>query len=354
MEFKERLTELAHKIVNSKRLCLNEEGTKTALVLPLLQLLGYDIHNPSEIVPEVNRDIKGRGDRVDYIVRRDDADKIVIECKHWDKALTGFVPQLASYYVASDARFGILTNGIDYWLYTDTCKKNLMDDTPFVRINIEYLDEIGMEWLQMFSKDRFNDDKIWNKAYEQKTIESLRKTLRNEYANPSADLTLLMAKRIFGNGHSKTDNQRLKPLLQQAIKDVAHEIETGEPLNEPVGNVGEQSVLAIVQDVLSDMVSKDRIQLFVGSSYSTIRLDGIVWYSILKFKWTGNVQWVSVSKMTYANCKVANSLSNKHYLNNLDEIRTYSKDIRDIVKVLTLPEGTSRQEWITDNRPDWK
>lgn len=39
----------------SKRLAENlttEEATKTALILPFIQLLGFDIFNPTEVIPE--------------------------------------------------------------------------------------------------------------------------------------------------------------------------------------------------------------------------------------------------------------------------------------------------------------
>ena len=32
-----------------------EEGTKTSLILPFIQMLGYDIFDPTEVVPRIHR-----------------------------------------------------------------------------------------------------------------------------------------------------------------------------------------------------------------------------------------------------------------------------------------------------------
>ena len=47
-----------------------EEATKTSLVLPFIQMLGYDIFDPTEVVPEFTADIGiKRGEKVDSLVK---------------------------------------------------------------------------------------------------------------------------------------------------------------------------------------------------------------------------------------------------------------------------------------------
>ena len=46
-----------------------EEATKTALVMPFLQALGYDIFNPAEVIPEFTADVGiKKGEKVDYAI----------------------------------------------------------------------------------------------------------------------------------------------------------------------------------------------------------------------------------------------------------------------------------------------
>ena len=59
-----------------------EEAVKTSVVLPFLQALGYDVFNPSEVVPEFTADTIGKkGEKVDYAIMRDGEVSILIECK---------------------------------------------------------------------------------------------------------------------------------------------------------------------------------------------------------------------------------------------------------------------------------
>lgn len=63
----DKIKKLQSKIAIVKDRLETEESTKTALVLPFIQLLDYDIFNPAQVLPEFNCDIaKGKGEKVDY------------------------------------------------------------------------------------------------------------------------------------------------------------------------------------------------------------------------------------------------------------------------------------------------
>ena len=58
MEFNERLTVLAAKIRQQSKSISTEEATKTAFVMPFIQtVLGYDVFDPTEVVPEYICDV---------------------------------------------------------------------------------------------------------------------------------------------------------------------------------------------------------------------------------------------------------------------------------------------------------
>jgi len=49
-----------------------EEAIKHSVVLPFLKALGYDVFNPSEVIPEFSADAVGkRGEKVDYAISLD-------------------------------------------------------------------------------------------------------------------------------------------------------------------------------------------------------------------------------------------------------------------------------------------
>jgi len=157
MDFKDQVKQLTERVIRVKDTIQTEEATKTALVMPFLQVLGYDVFNPSEVVPEFISDIgTKKGEKVDYAIMSDATGQLepcmLIECKHWKQSLTLHDNQLLRYFHVTKARFGILTNGIIYRFYTDLQQPNKMDEKPFLEINLLDLRDNHVEELKKFSK----------------------------------------------------------------------------------------------------------------------------------------------------------------------------------------------------------
>ncbi len=156
MDFKDQFKQLAERVSNLKEQILTEEATKNAFIMPFIQLLGYDVFNPLEVVPEMDCDIsKKKGEKIDYAIMKDGEPVMLIECKHWKQDLNLHDTQLARYFVSSKARFGVLTNGVVYRFYTDLDKVNIMDKLPFLEIDVEKVKDSQIEELKKFHKSYF-------------------------------------------------------------------------------------------------------------------------------------------------------------------------------------------------------
>jgi len=60
-----------------------------------------------------------KGEKVDYAILLDKKPIILIEAKSVNEELVRHSSQLFRYFSATTAKFGILTNGLKYWFYTD-------------------------------------------------------------------------------------------------------------------------------------------------------------------------------------------------------------------------------------------
>jgi len=131
MEFSNQLTDFAERISKLKSNISTEEATKTSIVLPFFHLLGYDVFNPLEFVPEYTADTgTKKGEKVDYAIMQNNDPIIIIEVKPANTELnTKHLNQLFRYFTVTKARFGILTNGITYRFYSDLDESNKMDLT---------------------------------------------------------------------------------------------------------------------------------------------------------------------------------------------------------------------------------
>lgn len=82
MDFIEQVQALSARIVKQREMPLTEEAAKNAFVLPFISLLGYDIFDPTEVIPEFTADVGiKKGENVDYAVQRDGKIIMLFECK---------------------------------------------------------------------------------------------------------------------------------------------------------------------------------------------------------------------------------------------------------------------------------
>lgn len=107
-DFVQKLEALSKRVDKLKGEVNTEEATKTALILPFFQTLGYDVFNPLEFTPEFTADVGiKKGEKVDYEIIDNNEPTILIECKSVNEKLTNHDSQLFRYYGTSTSKFGI-------------------------------------------------------------------------------------------------------------------------------------------------------------------------------------------------------------------------------------------------------
>ena len=57
MDFNESIKQFSERVEKMKDSVGTEEATKMSLIVPLFQILGYDVFNPSEFCPEYIADV---------------------------------------------------------------------------------------------------------------------------------------------------------------------------------------------------------------------------------------------------------------------------------------------------------
>src|SRR3954463_15472317 len=129
MDFIDKIRELSARIPKQRDLIQTEDATKNALIMPFIAALGYNVFDPTEVTPELNADVGiKKGEKVDYAILKDGKPIMLFECKHHAADLAhSHASQLYRYFSVTEARFGVLTNGILYWFFTDMDAPNKMD-----------------------------------------------------------------------------------------------------------------------------------------------------------------------------------------------------------------------------------
>lgn len=225
MEFNETIKQFSERITVLKDNVSTEESTKMSLVVPLFQILGYDVFNPSEFCPEYVADVGiKKGEKVDYAILDNGQPTILIECKSCSEQLDKHSSQLFRYFGASPAKFGILTNGIIYRFYTDLEESNKMDLVPFLEINMLNLKDSSINELKKFAKENFDKEKIFSTAEELKYSSLIKGLLAREYEAPSENFIRFILSDIYEGQKNQKIIEKFTPVVKRAFSSFVNEL----------------------------------------------------------------------------------------------------------------------------------
>lgn len=218
MDFKDTILQLADRIQKLRENISTEEATKNAFIMPMIAALGYDVFNPLEVVPELDCDlVKKKGEKIDYAIIKEGMPILLIECKHWNQDLNLHDTQLQKYFVASNARFGVLTNGIEYRFYTDLDKPNIMDERPFLVVKMDDLSEAEIEQLRKFHKSYYDVDEILSTAQELKYMTEIKAILNKEFSSPSKDFVRYIIRPVYSGQIKESVLDLFTPIVKKSI-----------------------------------------------------------------------------------------------------------------------------------------
>ena len=211
-----------------------EEATKQAMILPLLEALGYDIWNPLEVCPEYEADTaikkNGQKEKVDFAILFEGKPQIYIEAKAYGEQLDGHHGQLKRYFCATPTvSLAILTNGSQYRFFTDTGEINIQDDKPFFVSDFDAVDQ-GLDVLARFQKSMFSGEAIREFATELTYTEKMVKFLKAELDVRDGELSenfvrwLLSAPDMYDGRVTANVLDRFKPIARDALQKVVRSI----------------------------------------------------------------------------------------------------------------------------------
>ena len=226
MSFKEEFKNLVAKSLKNKGLIDNEQTTKQSLIVPFINLLGYETTNPLDVCSEYSAGFDKAKEKVDYALFKKGKIVLFIEAKNIKDPLKKHDPQLSKYFNSTpEAKFAVITNGIKYRFYTDLIDKNIIDPSPFFELDFEKVTDNDIGILQNFSKELFNVNTLVPFAEQLVYYSKIKIQIVQLLRNPSDELIRLILKEHFVNIKSKSSViDRFRVLVKNAITDALIEI----------------------------------------------------------------------------------------------------------------------------------
>lgn len=307
MDYIDQLRQLSTRVSSLLPNIATEEATKTALILPFFQLLGYDVFNPLEFVPEYVADVGvKKGEKVDYAIVIDGQPAILVEAKWCGENLNAHSSQLFRYFGTTTAKVGILTNGVVYRFYTDLDEPNKMDLTPFMEIDMLDIKENLIPELKRFHRDSLDLDKVFNAASDLKYTTAIKCFFAAQTSSPTDDFVRYIVGQVYTGHRTTAIIEKFKPIVKRSLAQYLNDVmndrfktmlaDAGEepPKAEPVHEVDETAEANaeegngiittdmelesyyIIKALLHDVVDASRITYNDTRSYFAIILDGKV------------------------------------------------------------------------------
>ncbi len=219
MDFKAKIDELSKRSSMASKKALTEEATKTSVVLPFIQSLGFDPFSLDEVVPEFIADVGlKKGEKVDFALKINGVTTILIEVKPISMTLgNAQFSQLFRYFAVTEAKLAILTNGKEAWFFSDIDDQNKMDKKPFFKFDFQHFNDDDVEELGRFQKDVFSIDSILEAASALKYTSKAANYLKSQLTNPEDEFIKVIGRQIHDGMLTKSVLEQLKPAIQSAL-----------------------------------------------------------------------------------------------------------------------------------------
>jgi len=231
MVFFEDIAKVAEQVRKRAELVKGEEATKMGLIIPFLSILGYDVFDPTEVIPEFIADFAtkkaGQFEKVDYAIAINGDIVMIVEAKGRDQKPTAHDGQLRKYFNGLlKTKVAIVTNGIEYRFFTDLRNENVMDDEPFFSFNILQYDQKQIENLKFFHRDNFDSTLIKRQAEEMIYLQGMTKIIGDLLRSPSDDFIRILISQfkainpnyVIKGNITPTMIQKFKPLIERSIQ----------------------------------------------------------------------------------------------------------------------------------------
>lgn len=368
MAFADDVAKIAEQVRKRSDAVLGEEATKMGLIVPFFRTLGYDVFDPTEVIPEYIADFAskkaGQMEKVDYAISISNAIVMLVEAKALGKKPEAHDGQLKRYFNGlHSAKVAIVTNGIDYLFFTDLRHENLMDDEPFFSFNVLNHEQKQVENLKFFHRDNFDALVIKRYAEEMVYLTGMTQVVDSLLRSPSDEFIRFLISQLGNIGsryaiEGKTTSkvvEKFRPIVRKSIQGSLVELmtqsiskEIGQPSEIPSSTQLMEEVEEI-QDELEKNSEDTKVETTAEELEAVEKIKSIVARSSvhsleIKSKDVVSYLGLNVGKITWWFLRLYLSPKKKSFVTRLpsDEVKNLSSGFEVQEMSASFGDATSR------------
>ncbi|WP_421362485.1 type I restriction endonuclease [Agrobacterium rosae] len=342
----ESLRSIAERVKSHSSTMATEEAVKTAVVLPFLRALGYDVFDPSEVVPEFTADAVGKkGEKVDYAIKVDGEIRILVECKPISVALEKkHLDQLYRYFSVTNAKFAILTNGRTFNFYTDLDATNKLDTRPFFVFDVTDFNAGILSELRKFEKGAFDVSAILATAERLKYTSGVKQVIAKLIEEPSEEFVKIVSSGVYEGRMTSQVREMFTGIVRTAFREVimdtvknrlssalADTEQVIEKIDDPIEDEPEvvttdeeREGYMIVKAIVRDTISAKRVVMRDQKSYCGILIDNNNRKPLARLWFNRSVKYIGLFD---------GEVEERLIVDSLDKIYEYSERLRATAKL---------------------
>jgi len=371
MGFTEDIIKLSEQVRKRFDQVVGEEATKMALIVPFLSALGYDVYDPSEVMPEYVADFAtrraGQFEKVDYALAINGTKVMLVEAKARGQKAEAHDGQLSRYFNGLlTTKVAIVTNGVEYRFFTDLRDKNVMDKEPFFTFNILEYDTKDIDNLKFFHRDNFEVTAITNHAEEMVYVKGMTQLLGNLLRSPSEEFVRFLVAELGTVAPSYEIKGRItgkiidkfKPIVKKSIQGSLVELMTrslSQEITQPVELEVEQEIEEEEKQQESQeskvVTTAEEIEAF--EKIKAITQTSISYNFELQYKDTASYFGINLGKSTWWFLRLYLSSQKKSFITrlNVDEVKSLALNFE--VQEITASLGDTASKVIISSVSDF-
>ncbi|RUS48388.1 type I restriction endonuclease [Cohnella sp. AR92] len=345
--FIDQIKSLSRRVQKMKDNIHTEEATKTSVIMPFFQLLGYDIFNPEEFVPEFVADVGiKKGEKVDYAILQNNKPVILIEAKSIQEELSKHDSQLFRYFGTTVAKFAILTNGIIYRFYTDLDEQNKMDATPFFEFNLFDVKDHQLVELNKFQKDQFNVESINSAAAELKYTNMIKSFLKKQWDVPSDEFVSFILSDVYPGKKTKQVIEKFNGIVKKSLKEFVNDL-LNDKLQSALAKTNDEPVAAHVEVASASEIATDQPEVITTPE----EIEGYITIKVLLKDVIAPERIQYRDNLSYFNILIDNSIRKwvcRLHLNSANWSATFNDEASTTVKISSISDLIDHKEKIIE------
>lgn len=328
MTFAKALDEIRTRLAKFGDHLDNEETTKDVLIRPMIQALGYDTSDPTQVKAEysVNLPKGGRG-RADYVIVHDGKPAIVMECKALGVPLDHKIQQqMLKYARALGAFAGIVTDGDWYLCFANVDDGDTIDNRCYHALALSDTQDDDERALELLSKASLFRKQLREQAGALMSAIDQEESLSQVLNDP------LLLQEIYRLGGIEDESQREKESaatidsLQIMIQREVERVASGDLENPGVVTTNDEvDAYLLCKGMLHGVVDADRIAFRDSKTYASVFIDDNNRKPICRFHFNGRLKQVGT------------------FDSDKQETRHAIEDLDDILKLAPKLRRTARQ-----------